>query len=172
VALAKALHLANNAKIVTVDTLDTIIMNLPIDSFNEKQTVATILDAKRNQFYIAVYQCGVMQKNNTPLLAYKEYHKVWNKIVDDTIMTPEQLLETLRSFHHPVYLLGDGLLYYQEAFKTEWTHIVDANLWSPRACNVYTLGHRKALLGQFTDPRTLTPRYLSPPHVTIQKDRP
>ncbi len=172
VAMAKTINLANNAKIVAVDTLDTIVMNLPIDTFNERETVATILDAKRNHFYIAVYQCNMMPKNNTSLLGYPERHKVWNKILDDTIMTPEQILDSLRSFHHPVHLLGDGLLYYQGLFQTEWTSIVDVNLWSPRASQVYTLGIRKALREQFDDPLTLTPRYLGPPQVTIKKNRP
>ena len=60
VTLAKTMHLASAAKIVAVDTLDVIAAN--INDYIKEQTngfpekIATIIDAKRGQFFIAVYQ--------------------------------------------------------------------------------------------------------------------
>ena len=59
VALAKAMHLANAAKIVAVDTLDVIAANAT-DYIQKEitniETIGTILDAKRGQFFTAAYQ--------------------------------------------------------------------------------------------------------------------
>ena len=69
-ALAKTMHLANDVRVVAVDTLDVIAANAT-DYIKDKstdiichserseesiETIATIIDAKRGQFYVAVYQ--------------------------------------------------------------------------------------------------------------------
>ncbi len=57
VSIAKTMHMANNTKIVAVDTLDVIAANAD-DYLRQEKTrveqIAGILDAKRSQFYIAV----------------------------------------------------------------------------------------------------------------------
>jgi len=162
--LAKIMHLANGAKIVTVDTLDVIAANILDSCFSRGkpapakagERVAVILDAKRNQFFVAVY----------------EYTSVafWKKAVPDSLMTATQFIEKFARSDKPIWLLGDGLLYYKDRFSAQGIRFLDEKYWSPRASKVHLLGWQKALAGQFADPLTLQPLYLRKPDVTIKKD--
>lgn len=162
--LAKTMHLANGAKIVAVDTLDVIAANViypaPEKSHELQVTgcerIAAILDAKRNQFFIAVYE-------------YTS-EATWKKAVPDSLMTAAKFVEQFAPSDKPIWLLGDGLLYYKDRFRGEGIRFLDAKYWSPRASNVHLLGWQKALAGQFADPLTLQPYYLRKPDVTIKKD--
>ncbi|MHC4175804.1 MAG: tRNA (adenosine(37)-N6)-threonylcarbamoyltransferase complex dimerization subunit type 1 TsaB [Planctomycetota bacterium] len=169
VTFAKTMHLANTAKIVTVDTLDVIaanIINLTTkntvqDSNHERPTtsedrIATILDAKRGQFFIAVY------KRNTS-------DQIWQKILPDSLMTASEFLEKFRNSNKLTWLLGDGLLYYKDKFKAQGVHFCHEKYWSPRAGKVHSLGWQKALAGQFADPAALKPLYLRAPDVKLKR---
>lgn len=154
VALAKSMHLANNAKIIAVDTLDVIAANATDYIMKEKiedlTTIATILDAKRSRFFIAAY----------------EYEKAqWKKIMNDCLMTAGEFLENFAGNYQPLWLLGEGLVYYKDKFKADGIRFLDERYWYPRAENVYKLGWQKALAGQFDDPLTLQPAYLQRPDV-------
>ena len=174
VALAKAMHLANSAKIVAVDTLDVLAANATdyikdlssvlssvaeakeeAKAKEEEQVkdltrIAAILDAKRGQFFIAAY----------------EYEQgLWKKIMPDCLMTAEQFLEKFAGKSHPVWLLGEGLVYYKDRFEAEGVRFLDEKYWNPRAENVHKLGWQMALAGQFADPLTLQPTYLRKPDI-------
>jgi len=162
--LAKTMRLANGARIVAVDTLDVIASNVIDPCFRRGkpapakagERVAVILDAKRNQFFVAVY----------------EYTSAtfWKKIVPDSLMTATQFIEKFARSDKPIWLLGDGLLYYKDRFSAQGIRFLDEKYWSPRASKVHLLGWQKALAGQFADPLTLQPLYLRKPDVTIKKD--
>jgi tRNA threonylcarbamoyladenosine biosynthesis protein TsaB len=168
--LAKTIHLANGAKIIPVDTLDVIAANVidtsmldarcsmpdeyPVSSIQYR--VAAILDAKRNQFFVAVYEYTSAA--------------IWKKAVPDSLMTAAQFVEEFARSDKPIWLLGDGLLYYKDRFSAEGIRFLDEKYWSPRARNVHLLGWQKALAGQFADPLTLQPAYLRKPDVTRKKD--
>lgn len=170
VTLAKTMHLANSAKIVPVDTLDVIAANVinlnppsherresspPQEKLANIELIAPILDAKRGQFYIAVYQ--------------KTRDEIWNKTVPDSIMTANEFLDRFVCNQKSIWLLGDGLLYHKDRFKTDGVHFFDEGLWSPRAAKVHQLGWEKAQSGKFSDPLTLTPNYLMRPDVTLKR---
>jgi len=202
VTLAKTMHLTNNAKIVTADTLDVIAANTIQTSNLEPRTtshekIATISDAKRGQFFIAVYQ---LLHKNTPSFPRKLVldpdrgqestsvirntqacpersrrgqirdmsNGIWQKVWPDSIMTASQFLVKFAHGEKPIYLLGDGLLYYKDKFKADGVHFFDEKFWSPQASNVHLLGWKKALAGQFADPLTLTPNYLIRPDIKIK----
>ena len=170
--VAKTMHLANGAKIVTVDTLDVIAANaikltaentfsasnheLPATS-HEK--VAPILDAKRGQFFIAVYDHDKRQGTTDG---------IWRKVLPDSLMSAEQFLAEYAGREGPIRLLGDGLVYYKDQFLADGVRFFDEECWSPRAGKVHLLGRQMALEGQFADPLTLTPNYLRRPDVTIK----
>ena len=169
--LAKTMHLANGARIVAVDTLDVIAANVldmtpdcvVRNSSNETRVtsderVAAILDAKRNQFFVAIY----------------EYTSdaIWKKAVPDSLMTAAQFVEEFARSDKQICLLGDGLLYYKDRFRAEGIRFLDEKYWSPRASKVHLLGWQKALAGQFADPLTLQPNYLRRPDVRIKKISP
>ncbi|MHC4111130.1 MAG: tRNA (adenosine(37)-N6)-threonylcarbamoyltransferase complex dimerization subunit type 1 TsaB [Planctomycetota bacterium] len=152
VSMAKIMHLVNKAKIVAVDTFDVIASN--IDNYMGQENtpveeIAVILDAKRSQFYIAVYQ--------------HTSDGIWKKSLSDSLMTASQFLDRFAGKTKPVWLLGEGLVYYADKFKAEGVHFLDEQYWNPRAEKVHMLGWKMACAGQFTDPVTLQPKYLRRP---------
>ncbi len=186
--LAKMMQLAIGAKIVTVDTLDCIAANVTDNSKlkiqNSKLRIATILDAKRNQFFIAVYEYNPCLELESPA------QNTWKKIFPDTLMTAEQFIERfagclilnetiLRPGSEPalslskerLWLLGDGLLYHKDKFKADFVRFLDQKYWSPRAGKVHFLGWQKALAGQFTDAISLMPNYLCRPDAEYVYDQ-
>jgi tRNA threonylcarbamoyladenosine biosynthesis protein TsaB len=189
VTLAKTMHLANAAKIIAVDTLDVIAANandyikdiktstLPQTSnhhlqqdqitnslkYDSPERIATILDAKRGQFFVAVY------KHNPPSRPQTENNGIWKKVFPDSLMTASQFLDQFTQDGQPIWLLGDGLLYHKDKFKTDAIRFMDEKYWSPRASTVHLLGREKALANEFEDPLTLTPNYLLRPDIKIKK---
>ena len=173
--LAKTMQLANAAKIVAVDTLDVVAANV-IDLTNKKnmskpnhkfpvtnvKRVAAVLDAKRGQFFIAVYDCETNDRRQA------QGRAVWRKILPDSLMTISQFLTRFACKTKPIWLLGDGLLYYKDKFQADGIHFLDEKYWSPRAGKVHLLGRKMALKEQFADAFTLTPNYLRKPDVTIK----
>jgi len=183
VTTAKAMHLANpqrRTKIVAVDTLDVIAANAigltakntvaassheprPSEGRDEPRTtshekIAAVLDAKRNQFFIAVYQRTSDEPRATS-------HGIWKKTLPDSLMTAPQFLDKFAGSAQPVWLLGDGLVYYKDKFKADGIRFLDEKYWSPRAEKVHLLGWKKNLAGQFADALTLQPNYLRHPDV-------
>jgi len=169
--LAKAMHLATAVKIVSVDTLDVVASNV-INSFGvlrsgfdrargtqnaERDRIATIVDAKRGQFFVAVYEKG---RSAAP--------EEWTKTVPDRLMRPEQFIEDVVVSGKDIWLLGDGLLYYKEEFQTNNVHFFDQKYWSPRSSKVYLLGRQMAQTGEFSDPLLLGPNYLRGPDVKVK----
>lgn len=153
VTIAKIFHLANNAKIVAVNTMDVIAANTA-DCVKENnpapQNIAAILDAKRGQFFVA---------------AYKKQKDLWNKSLPDCLMTAPQFLEKFTPSDPDIWLLGEGLLYYKDKFKAESVKFFDQKYWTPTAKKVHTLGLQMALEDRFADPTTLRPNYLRTPDV-------
>ncbi len=149
VSFAKTMNLATGAKIVALDTLDVIAANvIPThpdsavgnSSFNR---VAVILDAKRGQFFTAVYE-------NTGN---------WHKTLPDCLMTAEQFVQKFTN-QIPIWLLGEGLVYYKDKFKAPGISFFDEHLWTPKASQVYKLGLQKSRATQFEDALQLQPIYL------------
>jgi len=216
-------HPPGRTKIVAVDTLDVIAANVtdymkdkniattyhsgsslcysePFASLKGKlreespEKIATILDAKRNQFFIAVYQHQELTAENaenaekesklsSALSANSAFAgaslpprkwgavKGWKKILPDSLMTASQFIDKFAGSDVPIWLLGDGLLYYQDKFKAKGIRFLDQKYWSPKASKVYLLGWQKALAGQFADPVTLTPNYLLRPDAEARRSR-
>jgi tRNA threonylcarbamoyladenosine biosynthesis protein TsaB len=155
VAIAKAMYLANALRIVTVDTLDVIAQNAPYHPPTQPAaTIATILDAKRNQFYIAAYR----QPEATASEA-----ATWQRLIPDSLMTADEFLDQFADPANPIALLGDGLLYHKDKFQSEGTTVLDEKYWSPQAEKVHALACQLALAGKFDDPLKLTPTYIRRP---------
>jgi tRNA threonylcarbamoyladenosine biosynthesis protein TsaB len=165
VSIAKTMHLANNVKVAAVDTLDVIAANADDYMRQEKtrlEQIAVILDAKRGQFYIAAYQYVGDEKRTAG-------DEIWVKIFPDSLMTASQFLDQFAVKSKPIWLLGEGLVYYADSFRAEGIHFLDESCWTPRAEKVHMLGWKMACAGQFADPLTLQPRYLRNPQVTEKR---
>ncbi len=143
VTVAKMMALAAQSKIVAVNTSDAMALNADDDKIKK---IATVIDAKRSQFFIAVFE----KKSNS-----------WGKILPDCMMTAEQFKEKFNN--EPIWLLGEGLLYYAKNFETDNIKILDKKYWSPRASNVFRIGTQLAAKGNFSDPVGLVPFYIRRP---------
>lgn len=167
--LAKMMHLAIGAKIVTVDTLDCMAANVtnlsifstgcpPADT-QRSILVAPVLDAKRNQFFIAVYELN----GDAGKKPHATIHSTWKKILPDVLISAPEFIDRFAGSDKPIWLLGDGLLYHKDKFKSENIKFLDQKYWSPQASKVHLLGWQKALASQFADPLTLVPSYIRLP---------
>jgi len=174
VTIAKAMHIANPVRIVAVDTLDVIAANAssaeqpqPIDR------IATILDAKRNQFYVAVHKRAEDPSNAPPKPTYEirnttsdiRHMKLptWQRVIPDSLMTATHFLDTFADPAKPIHLLGDGLLFHKDKFQSPGARFLDEKYWSPQAANVHALGYQLALAEKFADPLKLIPAYIRRP---------
>jgi tRNA threonylcarbamoyladenosine biosynthesis protein TsaB len=165
--LAKAMHLATGVRIVSVDALDVVaanVINLTEDDVAAEmtkeagyETVATVVDAKRGQFFVAVYERGHS----------KDPHQ-WVKVVSDCLMRPGQFIDDLAAYGRDIWLLGDGLLYYKERFRADGVRFFNKKYWSPRASKVYLLGRHMAARDDYSDPLLLSPNYLRGPDVRMK----
>ncbi len=173
VTFAKMLALANSARIVAVSTSDVIVSNVTALTHNyltkpKYDRLGTILDAKRGQFFVAVYQKRVQTTANTehrtPLGDYE-------KILPDCLMTAEQFLERFAHSQPVTALLGEGLVYYADKFRAPGIDIIDQRYWWPKASNVHLLGWDKATKGEFTDAPELQPLYLRQPQLGVSRIR-
>lgn len=153
VTFAKTMHLANKCRIVAVDTLDVIASNVTEASKYER--IGTILDAKRGQFFAATYELKKTVDGNVQ----------YEKASDDCLMTAAEFIDKCVDAEHPVWLLGEGLTYYQDKFKTEGVKFLDEKYWWPKASKVHTLGWSKACRGEFAEAFTLQPLYLRQPQL-------
>ena len=148
---AKTMNLAVGSKIVAIDTLDAIAAgafeHIAKENLSVKR-IGVILDAKRGQFFTA---------------AYRDNEGEWVKTLPDCLMTADEVLDKLADSDEPLWLLGEGLVYYKDKFKADSVNFFDESLWSPMASQVYRLGLRKAAEGQFEDPVQSAPIYLRRP---------
>ncbi len=179
VTMAKAMHLAHATAIVTVDSLDVITANIgdasSAPALQNSQggplnRVATVLDAKRGEFYAAVYERALRTASagDTGYLIPAPQEHVWQKTAPDCLITADELIGRFGG-ETPLGVLGDGLLYHRDKFAARNVCILDDRCWSPHASNVHRLGYQKARAGLFADPLTLTPFYLRGPLVTVKK---
>ena len=167
VTLAKIMQLANkNIKIVTVDSLDCIAAN--IKKFeNRKEApvnrIASIVDAKRGRFFIAVY------KKKTQQARRPEFFESWDKELDDCLMTPQQFIEKFADSTNPIRLLGEGIVYYKDKFTSDGINFLSEEYWTPTAANIHLLGFELARKGLFAEPLSLVPRYIQQPDIKLKK---
>jgi tRNA threonylcarbamoyl adenosine modification protein YeaZ len=186
VTMAKILHLAGSVQIVTVDSLDVVAANLADapgglseasdTALSVPDTIATLFDAKRGQFYAGIYRRVGLDSQEAPPGADDDpgyripgpNNDLWQKIAPDRLMTAQEIID---GFAGPDRLgvVGDGLFYHRDQFETERTVVLPERYWSPHAANVWRLGRQKAQAGRFEDPLALIPFYLRGPEVTLRK---
>jgi tRNA threonylcarbamoyladenosine biosynthesis protein TsaB len=156
--IAKIMNLANNLKIVAIDTLDAIAENaIDPEQFSEINKIAVILDAKRGKFFIAAYEKSNFSAENS------EKQGIWQKSTEDLLLTPSEFHSMFKTDKTHIALLGEGLMYYKSAFSTEKVAFLEEKYWSPQAKNIHKLGYQKALRNEFADPISLSPIYLRLP---------
>ncbi|GAG26688.1 unnamed protein product, partial [marine sediment metagenome] len=147
VTFAKTMHLANKARIVAVPTLDVIASNVidftgPNPPAKERQRLGVVLDAKRGQFFVAVYE-------------YDRDSAKFHKTLPESLMTADEFVGRFANSHEPIRLLGEGLVYYRDKFTAPGVELFDEEYWWPKASKVFELGRIKVLSSEFADPLSL-----------------
>lgn len=158
VTLAKMLGYAVKSRIVAVDTLDALAENAAVllsEPGSDLRRVATILDAKQNRFFAALYDYDGRE--------LKQIHA-------SSLVYPDELLALINKDNIPTGLLGEGLVYYAEAFKSPLTTLLDESCWSANARGVYAAGRKMAAKGLFSDPYTLVPTYIRKPDAVEKRE--
>jgi len=115
--IAKIMQLAQSVKIVAVDTLNVVAANVinlipenALSASNHKlpdmdgERVAAVLDAKRGQFFIAVYERDTDNERNAAGRAF------WGKILPDSLMTISQFHDKFARQDKRCSLLSRGVL--------------------------------------------------------------
>ena len=147
VTMAKMFSLATGASIIGVNTMDALAENASDyqdDTGAQVSKIATLIDAKRGQFFTAVFE----RKNDQ-----------WAKTTEDKLITSDEFVAEFAN-GDPIHLLGEGLVYYKKDFVGEGVHFLPENYWTARANNVFRVGEQKAELGEFSDAKSLVPYYL------------
>ena len=157
VTAAKMLYFTQSAQIVAADSMDVIAESASRYTAETGRTVdciATILDAKKDLFYAAVFD---------------RVDENWEKCLDTQIITAEELLDWLEANNKKtVGLLGEGLVYYAEKFNAPFTHLLEKPYWSATAAGLFRVGCRMAAEKQFADPFALTPKYIREPDAVVK----
>ncbi|UCG58499.1 MAG: tRNA (adenosine(37)-N6)-threonylcarbamoyltransferase complex dimerization subunit type 1 TsaB [Phycisphaerales bacterium] len=148
------------------------------------ERIAAVLDAKRGQFFVAVYesrrdgnpthdqnarhQPSGIEDRDTQYEIRDSRNRPWKKTLADSLMTAPEFLRQFAQGDSTVWLLGDGLLYHKDKFKADRIRFLDEQYWSPHATKLHMLGLRKAQAGKFADAMTLTPNYLLRPDIKVK----
>ncbi|MBN1124669.1 MAG: tRNA (adenosine(37)-N6)-threonylcarbamoyltransferase complex dimerization subunit type 1 TsaB [Sedimentisphaerales bacterium] len=159
VTLAKMFAFCTNAKLVCISTMEALSANasrFALETNINVSRVGTVLDAKRGQFYVAAFH-----RNSGGCI----------RILEDSLVNPEYFLEWIEGGASPIWLLGEGLVFYKKRFESSLVEFIPESYWNPDAYEVYQIGRKKASQGLFTDPVTLTPVYLRGPDAVELKDR-
>jgi tRNA threonylcarbamoyladenosine biosynthesis protein TsaB len=157
VTAAKMLYFTQNTQIIAADSMDVVAESASrytADTGRTVDCIATILDAKKDLFYAAVFD---------------RVDGNWKKCLDTQIITAEGLLDWLESNNKKtVGLLGEGLVYYAEKFNASFTFILEKPYWSATAAGLFRVGCRMAAEKQFVDPFALTPKYIRGPDAVVK----
>ena len=148
VTAAKIIAYANKCKVVQCSSLDVIANNFIQSDSNGSQNInkiGAIIDAKRHQFFTAVYE---KQNGN------------WTKTTNDCLMKSDEFVKKYADTESPVCVMGEGLLYYKNNFVCPGVVAADEKFWAAKAENVYQLGWIKAQKKDFTDFMDIQPVYL------------
>ncbi|HOK96353.1 MAG TPA: tRNA (adenosine(37)-N6)-threonylcarbamoyltransferase complex dimerization subunit type 1 TsaB [Anaerohalosphaeraceae bacterium] len=158
VTAAKMLAFALKSRIIAADSMDVLAENgtdYILQTGQMLDSIVTVLDAKKDFFYTAVYDWT---------------GNGWEKKIGTEMTTAEQLLDRLaQSGRKNVGLLGEGLLYYADKFKSPFTCLLDKAFWPATAGGLYRVGRRLAALNRFADPLSLTPFYIRKPDAVMKK---
>ncbi len=138
---AKGFAYATGKPVVPVPTLDAFARTLPFCS----HMICPLLDARKNEVYAALYKWeeGFLQK-----------------ILPETAMHPEQLMEEI---NEPVVFMGDGIGKYRDlitnSLKTNAIFAPPSRM-SPSATTIAEIAIEKIKQGIVTDPVSLIPFYI------------
>ena len=124
VTMAKMLSMATGAKIVGVRTSDALAENATDymeDTSAQIKRIATVIDAKRGDFFVAIFEKQPTQ---------------WVKTTQDQLVKAADFVEKFGN-NGKIWLLGEGLVYYKENFVGKNINFLPEEYWPGRAKNIF-----------------------------------
>ena len=143
---AKGFSYATGKPIVSVPTLDALALNFPYS----KYPVCTMLDARKKEVYAALF---------------KWEDDGFTKLISEASVNPEEFTHNvlLSADYDKIIFAGEGAVIYKDKIiEVMGEKAVFASLEKtvPSPANVASLGIKKALRGEFSEPVSLAPVYI------------
>lgn len=146
VSVARTLAWAAGARIVAVPTLDVLARNALAENPPPRH-VAVLLDAKRDQAFLACFE-------------YREGQ--YTVTMDACLDEPGAFLARCP---RPLAVLGEGLPVHAQAVAASGARALPPERWPGQAEHVFALGIQRARAGQYTPAGELVPRYIRRPEM-------
>ncbi|MBW8036099.1 MAG: tRNA (adenosine(37)-N6)-threonylcarbamoyltransferase complex dimerization subunit type 1 TsaB [Planctomycetes bacterium] len=160
VTAAKMMAVANpQIRVLGVKSSDVGLQNaISFAKYTNTQITrtATIIDAKRSHFFIALFE---KQQNE------------WVKTLEDCLMKASDFVKRFADTDKPVWLLGEGLVYYKDDFNAKGIEFIGPEFWPANASGVFNAGRRVLASSGYQNPQNLTPFYLRRPEAMERLDR-
>ena len=142
----KGLSYATGKPIVSVPTLDALALNFPYSRY----PVCTMLDARKKEVYAALFK---WEDDN------------FKKLINETSVNPEEFMSNvlLRGEYDKIIFAGEGAVIYKNKIidaMGEKAVFASPEKTVPSPANVASLGMKKALRGEFSEPVSLAPVYI------------
>lgn len=142
----KGLSYATGNPIVSVPTLDALALNFPYSRY----PVCTMLDARKKEVYAALFK---WEDDN------------FKKLINETSVNPEEFIRhTLYATRYDkIIFAGEGAVIYRDKIIEslgEKATFASPEKTVPSPANVASIGLKKALLKEFSEPVTLIPIYI------------
>lgn len=143
---AKGFSYATGKPIVSVSTLEALACNFPYSRY----PVCTMLDARKKEVYAALFKW-----DNGDL----------TKLINETSVKPEEFTRhSLLAAHYDKFIFaGEGAILYRDKIievMGEKAIFASPEKMVPSPANVASIGLKKAILKEFSEPVSLTPVYI------------
>lgn len=151
----KGFSYATGKPIVSVPTLEALAWNFPYCGY----PVCTMLDARKKEVYTALF---------------KWENEGFIRLIDEVSIKVNDLLENIKLFSsEKVVFTGDGALLYRDKIievMGEKAIFASPEKMVPSPSNVASIGIKKALKGEFSEPISLVPFYIRKSEAEIKGD--
>jgi len=174
VATAKALAQLLEIPIIGIPTLDIIALNAVQSTEyrvqSKKKLICSIVDARKEQVYAAVYETAP-ERHNVKVSKRREENKELKKISEDLMLSINDLLKlrTLYSVPCTVFFVGNGLKLYGDIIKKKLGKkalFVPQEFWYPSAINIAIQGYKKLQKNEKGENLfELKPKYIREPDI-------
>ena len=161
----KGLSYATGKPIVSVPTLDALALNFPYSRY----PVCTMLDARKKEVYAALFKWE--EEGNPPSPPFSKGGTggfsggTFIKLISEASVSPEEFMRSslLITEYEKIIFAGEGAVIYKNKIievMGEKAVFASPEKTVPSPANVASLGMKKALRGEFSEPVSLVPVYI------------
>lgn len=147
-ATGKGIGLAINKPVVSVPTLDALVMNF----VGTDRIVCPMMDARRGNVYAKICRFN-----------YDSKMTVTEDLMETALISIESIIDKVNEIKQPAVFLGDAVLIYRDMIKNNISVpciLAPEHMAAPRAASVAVLGKILAARGEACDAREHVPYYL------------